>query len=111
MEVTFRNRKLQRTFNSDKALRQAYGDSVARRIQTRLAVLKNAANLARVPTNPPERRHALIGNRKGQYAVNLDNRNRMVFIPNHDPVPLKEDGGVDLESVTSITILEVVDYH
>ena len=111
MEATFRNRKLQWTFNSDKALRRAYGDSVARRIRTRLAVLKNAANLARVPTNPPERRHALIGNRKGQYAVSLDKRNRMVFIPNHDPVPLKEDGGVDLESVTAITILEVVDYH
>ena len=111
MEVTFRNHRLQRTFNSDKALRRAYGDDVARRIQMRLAVLKNAANLARVPSTPPARCHALSQNRKGQYAVDLDKRNRIVFIPNHDPVPIKEDGGVDLASVTSITILEVVDYH
>ena len=111
MEVTFRNRKLQRTFNSDKALRQAYGDSVARRIRTRLAVLKNAANLARVPAIPPERCHALSQNRKGQYAVDLDKRRRLIFVPNYAPVPCKEDGGVDLESVTKITILEVVDYH
>ena len=111
VEVTFRNRRLQRTFNSDKALRRTYGDNIARRIRTRLAVLKNAANLARVPATPPERCHALSQNRKGQYAVDLDKRNRMVFIPNHDPVPLKEDGGVDLEGVTAITILEVVDYH
>lgn len=111
MEITFRNRKLQRTFNSDKALRRVYGDNLARRIRMRLAVLKNAANLARVPTTPPERRHALGQNRKWQYAVDLDRRNRMVFIPNYDPVPLKKDGGVDLERVTSITILEIVDYH
>ena len=111
MEVTFRNRKLQRTLNSDSALRRSHGDDIARKIQTRLAVLKNAANLARVPAIPPERCHALSQNRKGQYAVDLDKRRRLIFVPNHAPVPCKEDGGVDLESVTKITILEVVDYH
>ena len=111
MDITFRNRRLQRTLNSDRELRRTYGDNLAKKIRMRLAVLKNARNLALVPAVPPTRRHALAQNRKGQYAVDLDRRNRLIFAPNHVPVPLKEDGGVDLESVTQITILEVADYH
>ena len=111
MGITFRNSKLQRTFNSDRELRRTYGDNLAKKIRLRLAILVSAANLALVPAVPPTRRHALAQNRKGQYAVDLDGRNRLIFTPNHVPVPLKEDGGVDLESVTEITILEVVDYH
>ena len=77
----------------------------------RLAVLKNARNLSQVPARRPERRHMLTGNRQGQYAVDLAHPYRLVFVPNHDPVPRLDDGGVDLERVTAITIIEVVDYH
>lgn len=38
-------------------------------------------------------------------------RNRLIFIPDHDPVPRKDDGGIDLAQVTKITILEITDYH
>ena len=111
MDITFRNRKLQRTLNSDEQLRRTYGDNLAKKNQMRLNILRGANNLALVPAVPPTQLHALTQNRKGQYAVNLDRRNRLVFAPNHDPIPLREDGGVDLESVTEITILEVADYH
>lgn len=111
MDITFRNRKLQRTFNSDERLRRTYGDNLAKKIQMRLDILRSADNLALVPAVPPTRLHALTQNRKGQYAVDLDRRNRLIFAPNHDPVPLREDGGVDLENVTEITILEATDYH
>lgn len=77
----------------------------------RLAVLKSAPSLALVPTFPPDRLHLLTGNRRGQYAVDLVHQYRLVFKPSHDPVPLKEDGGIDKDGVTKIAILEVVDYH
>lgn len=77
----------------------------------RLAVLRNARTLALVPTTKPERRHLLKGKRKGQFAVDLDRSFRLVFEPNHDPVPRSEDGGIDIERVTAITITEVTDYH
>ena len=32
-------------------------------------------------------------------------------MPNHEPVPRKDDGGIDLDKLTSIIIIEVVDYH
>lgn len=111
MEITFRTQKLKKTFDSEKDLKRAYGDRMARAIMRRLAVLKNAGTLALVPTLSPDRLHLLTGNRHGQYAVDLVHPYRLVFKPNHDPVPLKEDGGIDKERVTKITIREVVDYH
>ena len=55
--------------------------------------------------------HRLIGDRLGQYAVCLAGGMRLVFEPDNDPVPLKEDGSIDWSQVTKICILEIVDYH
>ncbi len=53
----------------------------------------------------------LTGDREGHYAVTLSGNWRLVFRPDHDPLPLLPDGGVDLERVTAIKIVEVIDYH
>lgn len=90
---------------------EAYGDHMARVIMSRLAVLKNARTLSRVPTTRPARCHQLRGKRSGQYAVDLKHPYRLVFKPNHEPIPLREDGGVDTDRVTAITVIDVVDYH
>ena len=84
---------------------------MARTIMTRLAVLANAPTLATVPSTPPDRRHQLKEDREGQYAVDLDHHIRLIFVPNHDPVPRLEDGGIDIDRVTAITITEAADYH
>ena len=111
MEIAFRTSKLEKTFNSKSALNRKYGDKVAKTIMIRLALLKNAASLSLVPVTPPERRHLLKGKRKEQYAVDLDQSLRLIFEPNHDPVPSLADGGIDLERVTAITVIDVTDYH
>ena len=77
----------------------------------RLAVMKEARVLALVPTTPPERRHQLRGDRDEQFAVDLVHPYRLVFELNHQPYPRKEDGGIDTDHVTAITIIEVIDYH
>ena len=77
----------------------------------RLIVLRRRATLSRVPTTPPERRHQLAGNRDEQYAVNIDRQYRLVFVPDHDPIPRRPDGGVDTDRVTAVVITEVIDYH
>ena len=111
MIIAFKSRKLEKTFNSGSLLERTYGKSKARAIMTRLAVLANASTLAAVPNTPPDRRHQLTGDREGQYAVDLDHHNRLIFVPNHDPVPFLEDGGIDIQRVTAIIIMEVTDYH
>ena len=80
-------------------------------IMKRMAVLRAAHNLGLVPTTPPERRHQLSGDRNEQFAVDLIHPKRLVFEINHQPPPRENDGGIDTERVTAITILDVVDYH
>ena len=55
--------------------------------------------------------HLLTGRRGGQFGIDLIHAFRPIIIPNHDPIPISDDGGVDTTRVTAITILEVVDYH
>ena len=111
MDIAFRTRKLERIFNSAVALRKTFGARMAKVIMTRLAVLEEAANLASVPTTPPDRAHALRGDRTAQFAVDLVHPYRLVFESNHEPLPRVEDGGIDVGQVTAIVIVEVTDYH
>ncbi len=111
MDIDFARARLKKMFNSGKDLKRAYGDRMVRTIAMRMAVLRRAQTLSMVPVTKPDRRHQLEGNRAGQYAVNLVHPNRLVFEPNHNPMPRKEDGGIDTDQVTAITIIEVINYH
>lgn len=111
MDINFRKHKLERVFNAERELVKVYGQKQARLLIRRLAVLAAAPTLADVPTTKPERCHALKGNRHGQFAVDLEHPFRLVFTPNHDPLPLKDDGGVNLSRITQITIEAIEDYH
>ena len=111
MDITFRDERLQKIFNSEKNLVRKYGAENAKQIQLRMAVLAAALCLEEVPHYPPERRHELTGNRKGQFAVDLKHPKRLIFEPNHNPIPCKTDGGFDLKEITAITIFGVEDYH
>jgi proteic killer suppression protein len=59
----------------------------------------------------PGRCHQLTGDRPGQFAVDLRKQYRLVFEPDHDPVPMNTSGGIDWRAVSRIVIMEVVDYH
>lgn len=111
MDITFKNRQLKKKFDTDSDLLRSYGKQRAKVIKMRMAILRSADNLADVPTLPPERCHQLTGNLKGQFAVGLDRNCRLLFKPNHEPLPLKDDEGINLKKVTAITILDVRDYH
>ncbi len=111
MEITFATSKLHKIFNSESRLVKEYGKENGRIIMRRMVVLKAARNLEQIPHKKPERRHELSGKRKGEFAVDLKHPFRLVFRSNHDPIPLKEDGGIALRLVTSIEIIQVEDYH
>lgn len=111
MYITFKNRKLQSIFNEEANLVKVYGAQRAKKIKMRLAVLEVAGCLKDIPHTPPERRHELAGNRKGEFAVDINGGDRLIFRPDHEPVPTLSDGGIDLQQVTAITILSVENYH
>ncbi len=111
MEVSFETHQLDRLFHSESDLTRAYGKRRAQSILARLNALRRFATLAQVPTTLPFRRHQLTGNRDEQYAVDIDRKNRLVFAPDHDPIPRRADGGIAIDLVTAIVITEMIDYH
>jgi len=111
MEIDFKTHKLEKTFVTAGKLGRLYGKRMEKIISSRLAILSVAYDLSEVPPHPPVRRHQLTGTRREQFAVDLVHPYRLIFEANHDPVPRKEDGGINLKQVIRIRILEVVDYH
>lgn len=111
MQIRFAKKKLQKTCNEMGLLIKEFGADNARVIARRLTALGAYPALADVPTTPPERCHPLKGDRKGEFAVELQGGFRIVFEPDHDPLPRTRNGGLDLRAITDICILDITDYH
>jgi len=109
--ISFRTNQLEKCANNFKEAVKKWGDQYAYRVIQRLDGLKAANSLEDVSHLPPPRCHELDGQRKGQFAVTTKDPARLIFKPDHAPVPLKTDGGIDRSQVTCILILEVEDYH
>jgi plasmid maintenance system killer protein len=111
VEILYRSNQLQKICSSEAKMRRKFGDRQAERLMQRLAELKGADCLEDMRYFPAVRCHELHQDREGQLAVDLIHPKRLIFKPDHDPIPLKDDGGLDWTLVTSILIIEVVDYH
>lgn len=110
MIITFADEKLKKTCNSDKALKRAYGDVCAKKIRNRLDDMAAATTLADCK-NLPGRYHELKGDRQGQLACDAEHPKRVVFRPEHEPIPTKDDGGLAWDKVTAVCVIEIEDYH
>jgi len=110
MELSYKNKKLKDLFEDPVRLRRKYG-GLTRKIDQRKEDLKAAENLEVLRSIPGARCHELTGEWNGCLAVNLSGNYRLIFKPDHNPVPRKEDGGLDWHSVTKIKIIEIIDYH
>jgi len=95
MDITFANNRIKKICNN------ATG-----KLETRLAELRAANNLA-VMSTLPGRTHPLKANRSGQWSIDLDHPYRLVF----KPVNASPNGWDGAQEVTAIQILEKVDYH
>jgi len=51
------------------------------------------------------------GKLKGCFAVNVKHPYRLIFRPVNSPLPVLDDGGLDLTKVTDIQIIGLEDYH
>lgn len=110
MDILFSSDALRDICNDTKKAQKKYGKDQARKLRRRLDDLKAATRLEDFRSLPGNC-HELKGNRKGQLAINLEGGDRLIFQPAQDPIPEKEDGGLDWKQVTSIRILEIEDYH
>ncbi|MEO5777693.1 MAG: killer suppression protein HigA [Flavobacterium sp.] len=90
---------------------QASFGQLARKVNQRIQELTDADNLAIMSTILAANCHELSGDRKGKFAIAVSVNYRLIFEPNHDPLPTKEDGGLNWEDVRKIQINEIEDYH
>ena len=80
-------------------------------IQQRLTELRAADTLEDMRNLTGARCHELKSDLAGHLAVDLVHPNRMVFKPDHDPVPVKDDGGLDWSAITEVEVIGIGDYH
>ena len=90
-----------------------HGALRAKKLKIALIQLHAAPNLGifAPPMSSPHRCHELTGNRKGQLTVDLDHPYRLIFEPNHNPLPQRAEGGLDWKLVTAIEIIGIEDTH
>jgi len=111
MEIRFATQRLQKLCNNSGKLRGVYGPECALKIQRRLDELKAADCLEDLRNLPGAKCHELKADREGQFSVYLEHPKRLIFVPDHEPVPVGTNGGIDWQQVTRVLVLEIVDYH
>lgn len=110
MRIEFKSKKLKKQLTDPRELVKALGQR-AKKAKQRMEEFKAADSLAEIATLSGPRCHELKGDYAGQLAVDISGNYRIVFEPHHNPIPEKEDGGLDWKQVTAIRILQIEDYH
>lgn len=110
MTLTFRTNKLHKLANDYQRCRKEMGDLRAKKFNQRLGDLLNANSLEDV-RHLPGHYHELTGDRKGQWACDLDQPYRLVFEPHEHPIPTDENGKTIWLEIRGIEVIEITDYH
>lgn len=111
MEVLFQARKDEELVGDERRLIRKYGKLAAKEIKKSYVAIKEAMNLKFMLDNRIRGCHCLTGDRFETFAVRDEQPYRMIFKV-EEPVPRKQDGGIDLEKVERVRILELhCDYH
>ncbi|MDE2289205.1 MAG: killer suppression protein HigA [Burkholderiales bacterium] len=108
MEIRYKDKKVRELCEKQAVAEKKLGTASARKLKVRLAALEAAVCVTDLIAGNP---HPLKGDRLGQFALDLAGGWRLVFAPDHDPCPLRPDGGVEWSEVTIINIEYIGDYH
>jgi len=110
MEITFSDKKLEKLANDDRKCLKDMGKVRSDKYKTRLTQLEDAETLEEVRYLPGNY-HELIGNRKGQWACDLDQPYRLVFEPHETPIPADEHGKYIWFEIKGVEVIEIINYH
>ena len=98
MQITYKNKKIQKVCTDAKVSDKTYGNEMSEKIQLRIGEIEAADTVEEMIRFHIGRCHALVNNRKGQYAVDLVHPYRLIF----------EKKGNEIQIAH---IMEIVDYH
>jgi len=108
VELSFADKDLQTLCTVERQGKRTLGQAGMRKLRARLADLMAVSRVTELVASHP---HPLSGNREGQFALSLDGACRLVFMPAHQPIPRRDDGGVAWHEVTAVRIVFIGDYH
>ena len=108
MEIDFKDKKLRELCEQRATADRKLGAACSRKLRARLGDLQAARCVTDLSAGRP---HPLERDRAGQFGVDLEGGRRLVFEPNHNPVPTRDDGSIDWSRVTQVRIVFVGDYH
>lgn len=108
MEIHYLDEKLETLCTDDRKAQRELGKDGFKKLRRRLADLEAARSLGDLPAGRP---HPLQGDRKGQFALDLNGGNRLVLEPADDPPPVDGDGNLEWKKVRSVRIVFIGDYH
>lgn len=111
MEIVFRSKNLAKVCSSEELMRKRFGNRASGRLARHLVALEASTTLADFAKFPQTRCHELKGNRDEQISIDLIHPLRVVAEVSNNPVPRKEDGGLDWNRITALTIIDITDTH
>ena len=109
MDISFRNRRIEKICTSEKEMRKSLPSNRERVLKVRIRQLTESPTLEGL-RGQPGNCHELTQDRAGQLAISLDGLFRLIFEPT-EPIPRKSDGGLNWNEVVAVEIIEIVDYH
>ena len=110
MEITFKTKEILKIATDYKYATKRLGKNCADIFQKRLTILMTAETLEDVRYFPGHC-HELSGNRKGEWAMDLEQPKRLIFEPHERPIPEDKNGRYVWIEIKGVEILEIVDYH
>ncbi|MEA5418676.1 hypothetical protein VB712_05505 [Spirulina sp. CCNP1310] len=108
MEISFKDKKLKALCEQSSLAQKKLGTQMAKKLRSRLADLKAASVVTDLCAGRP---HPLLGDREGEFALDLAHPQRLVFVADHKPIPKQDDGSIDWSQVTQVCIVAIEDYH
>ena len=111
MDILFKTKKLEKQCNSQTLLVRTYGSQCAKLIRRRLDELRAAESLDAIRYLPQARCHELKGNHAGELSVDPAHPFRLLFRPANEPIPRKNDGGLNWDGISAVEIISVEDTH
>jgi len=110
MKLFFKDNKFKKICDKPEKLFKVMGKIRAEKLLQRLDDLATAKTLEDT-RNLPGHYHELSGDRKGQWACDLDQPYRLIFEPAEKPIPTDENGKYIWSAITIIEIDEITNYH
>ena len=110
MKISFGDKRLEDYASDERKRVRKLGAIRAKLYKQRLDDLY-AANTLEEVRYLPGHYHEWVGNRKGQWACDLDQPYRLIFTPTARPIPTDPNGKYIWIEIDSIEIEEIENYH